>query len=52
MDLHEVEHEKNSGSSKSVSMPNEPQLISPRVDHGISQETWLAFFLQIGGVQI
>ena len=24
-------------------MPNEPQLIRPRVDRGISQETWLAF---------
>ena len=45
LDLHKIEHEKNSGSSKSVSMPNEPQLIRPRVDHGIS------FHSQVGGIQ-
>ena len=43
LDLHKMEHEKNSGSSNAVVMPNAPQLIRPRVDRGISQETWLAF---------
>ena len=38
-----MEHEKNSGSSNAVVMPNAPQLIRPRVDRGISQETWLVF---------
>ena len=39
LDLHKMEHEKNSGSSNDVVMPNGPQLIRPRVDRGISQET-------------
>ena len=43
LDLHKVEHGKNSGSSKAVIMPNASQLIRLRVDQGISQETWLAF---------
>ena len=43
LDLHKIDHVKKSGSLKSGSMPNEPQLIRPRVYRGISQETWLAF---------
>ena len=39
LDLLKIEHEKKSGLSKSVSMPNEPHLIWQRVDRGISQET-------------
>ena len=46
LDLHKVDHEKNSGSSKSVSMQNEPQLIWPSLDCGVSQKTWLAFMLR------
>ena len=34
-------HEKISGSSNAVIMPNAPRLIRPRVDWGISQEAWL-----------
>ena len=30
LDLHKVEHKNNSSSPKSVSMPNEAQLIQPR----------------------
>ena len=40
---HKVEHQQDSGSSNNGVMPNAPQLIRPRVDRGISQETWLAF---------
>ena len=43
LDLQNVEHKKISKSSKAVIMPNESQMIRPRVDRGISQEKWLAF---------
>ena len=43
LDLHKVDHEKNSGSSQKVSMPNKPKLIRPRMGPWVSQETWLAF---------
>ena len=39
LDLHKINYEINSDSTKSISMPNKPQLIRPRVDRGISQET-------------
>ena len=38
-----MEHEKNSRSSNALVMPNALQLIPPRLDRGISQETWIAF---------
>ena len=38
-----MEHQQDSGSSNNGVMSNAPQLICPRVDRGISQETWLAF---------
>ena len=43
LNLHQMEHKQDSGSSNNGVMPNAPQLIRPRVDRGISQETWLAF---------
>ena len=43
LNLHKVEHQQDSGLSNNGVMPNAPQLIRPRVDRGISQETWLAF---------
>ena len=46
LDLNRIKHEKNSGSSKSKSTPNESQLIRQRVGHVISQNTQLAFILR------
>ena len=42
-DLHKVDHQKNSGSLKSVPIPNEPQLIRPR--------NLACFHSQVGGIQ-
>ena len=44
LNLHQMEHQQDSGSSNNGVMSYAPQLIRPRVDRGISQETWLAFF--------
>ena len=41
--MHKVEYEKNSGFSKAVIRPNAPQVTRPRIERGISYETWLAF---------
>ena len=43
LNLHKMEHQQDFGLSNNGVMPNAPQLIRPRVDRGISQETWLAF---------
>ena len=38
-----MEHQQDSGLSNNDVIPNAPQLIRPKVDWGISQETWIAF---------
>ena len=43
LNLHKMEHQQDSGLSNNEVMQNVPQLIRPRADRGISQETWLAF---------
>ena len=46
LDLHNMENEKNSGSSNDVVMPNAPQLIGPKVYQGILQG--LGSMLELG----
>ena len=43
INFHKLEHQQDSGLSNNGVIPNALQLIRPRVDRGISQETWLAF---------
>ena len=48
LDLHKVDHEKNSGLSKSVPMPNEPQLIRPSVDRSVASQAF--YFYTVMGL--